>query len=239
MPILVNNQLVDDQTIRDEARILKERLKLELPGGEGLTLELRAREWARENVIQRVLLQQAAGPVSPEELLSGITQNVARPKPKEVAAYYQQCKSLFHVPESIRAAHIVKNVDETASEEQAETAIRDIEAALRNGADFEELADRYSDCPGLGGDLGFFARGEMVDEFETAVCALQPGETSGVFRSPFGFHIAKLLERRPARLQSLNEVRDQIEEHLWSQRKQRVAAEFIEGLRARAQIRKV
>ena len=90
MPILVNDQLVEDQTIRDEARVLKERLKLELPGEEGFALELRAREWARENVIQRVLLQQAAGSVSPEELLSGIMQKTARPKPKEIAAYYQQ-----------------------------------------------------------------------------------------------------------------------------------------------------
>jgi parvulin-like peptidyl-prolyl isomerase len=239
MPILVNDQLVEDQTIRDEARVLKERLKLELPGEEGFALELRAREWARENVIQRVLLQQAAGSVSPEELLSGIMQKTARPKPKEIAAYYQQFKSLFHVPESIRAAHIVKNVDETASEEQAAAAIREIEIALRDGAKFGDLADRYSDCPGDGGDLGFFARGEMVDEFETAVCALQPGETSGVFRSPFGFHIAKLIERRPARLRPLNEVRGEIEEHLWSEKKQRAAADFIEGLRARAEIKKV
>jgi parvulin-like peptidyl-prolyl isomerase len=239
MPILVNDQLVDDQTIRDEAKVLKEQLKLESPGEDGLSLELRAREWAREAVIQRVLLQQAAGTLSPEQLLSAVTRKVPRPNAKEVAAYYRRFKTQFHAPELIRAAHIVKNVDETATEERAEAAIREIENALRSGADFAELANRCSDCPGSGGNLGFFERGDMVDEFEAVIFALEPGETSGVFRSPFGFHIARLIERRPAGLRSLNEVRGEIEEHLLEQRRQQAVSAFIDSLRARAQIKKV
>jgi hypothetical protein len=238
MPIVVNDQVIDDQTVRDEAAFLKERLRLEGTVEDGLALELRAREWARENVIQRVLLQQAVGSASPQELLIRITQETPRPNSKEVAAYYREFQSSFYAPELIHAAHIVKNVDETATEEQAKAAIQEVEIALRQGTDFAELADRYSDCPGQGGDLGFFARGEMVDEFETALLGLQPGEISGVFRSPFGFHIGKLIARRPAALRSLNEVRSEIEEQLWNQRKQQAVSNFMHSLRVKATIRK-
>jgi peptidyl-prolyl cis-trans isomerase C len=239
MPILVNDQLIDDQTIRDEAGFLKERLKLEMPSEDSLSLELRAREWARENVIERVLLQQAAGALSSEELIDNVTRKLARPKAQEVAAYYREFKSSFYLPESIRAAHIVKNVDEAATEEQAAAAIREIDLALKNGADFAELANRCSDCPWRGGDLGFFGRGDMVEEFEAVVFSLRPGETSAVFRSPFGFHIARLLERHPAGYRSLNEVRGEIEGQLLNQKKQQAVYEFIDSLRARAEIRKV
>jgi parvulin-like peptidyl-prolyl isomerase len=220
MPILVNNQAIDEEWIRSEARLLKERLRQEQSLSEGLEMEVQGREWARENVICRVVLQQAAAPRKPEELLDDVTAKVPRPKPREVADHYKQFRNLFYAPELIHAAHIVKNVDESTTPEHALAAITQIELELIGGADFGELADRFSDCPGQGGDLGFFARGEMVDEFENAVLALQPGEVTGIFRSPFGFHIGKLIERRLSRVRSLDEVRAQIEEQLWHQRKQ-------------------
>ena len=71
-----------------------------------------------------------------------------------------------------------------------------VEQELRNGAAFAEVADRYSDCPGSGGDIGWFPRGEMVPEFDEVVFALAPGENSEVFRTRFGFHIVRVLERK-------------------------------------------
>jgi parvulin-like peptidyl-prolyl isomerase len=238
LAIFVNEQRIEEDTIRAEAVRLKERLRRELPDEDSLVIELQAREYARENVIRQVLLQQFAGQSSPDELVDAIRAKVARPKPKEIAAFYHQFSDLFHTPELIRAAHIVKNVDETASEAQAEAAIRQIEKELHAGSDFGELADKQSDCPGQGGDLGFFVPEEMVDEFVAALAPLRPGEISGVFRSPFGFHIAKLIERRSAGRRSLNDTRGEIEEELWNGKKDRAVREFIEQLRARAEIRK-
>lgn len=236
MPILVNNQPVDEESIRTEARLLKERLSQEQSLGEGLEMEMRAREWARENIIRRTIVEQAAAPRKPEELLDEVAAKVPRPKPREVSGHYKQFRNLFYTPELIHAAHIVKNIDESATPEHALAAITQIESELKSGADFARLADRASDCPGQGGDLGFFARGEMVDEFESAVLAVRPGEVTGIFRSLFGFHIAKLIEHRPSGLRPLNEVRNQIEEHLWRQKKERAVSTFIEKLRAQAVI---
>lgn len=233
MPFCVNEQRIDDEQIRAESARIRDQVRREAPHLDELSVELRAREWAREQLIEQVLLEQAAPQVQ------GIQARVPRPKPKEVTAFYHRFPGLFETPEMLRAAHIVKNVDETASEEQAEAAIREVEKQLQEGTDFAELADRCSDCPGSGGDLGFFARGQMVDEFEAAVSILRPGEVTGVFRSPFGFHIAKLLDRRPAGRRSLSEARADIEAHLWNEKKQRATEEFIRDLRARAVIRKV
>lgn len=84
----------------------------------------------------------------------------------------------------IRAHHIlVKHLYE------AEDLVR----KLQDGSDFETLARKFSNCPSAkaGGDLGEFAQGRMVPEFEEAVLALKPGETSGPVRTPFGYHLIR------------------------------------------------
>lgn len=236
MPLLVNNQPVDEELIRTQARIFKQQLKRQGSLNEGLELEMRARGWARENIIRRTIVEQAAAPRKPEDLLDDVAAKVPRPKPREVIGHYQQFRNLFYAPELIHAAHIVKNIDESTTSEQAWAAITQIEYELKNGADFGELARRASDCPAQGGDLGFFARGEMVDEFESAVLAVQPGQLTGIFRSVFGFHIAKLIEYRPSGLRPLNEVRNQIEEQLWQQKQQAAVTRFVDQLLAQAVI---
>jgi parvulin-like peptidyl-prolyl isomerase len=240
MAILVNKQSVDEELIRAEARLLRERLRREMAGPvDELKLELQAREWARENVILRVLLQQAAGSESADEFMNRLTAGVARPGESAIKAYYQEFPAMFQRPEMVRASHIVKNVDESCAEPAAEAAMKEIESHLKSGAPFGRVADLCSDCPGGGGDLGFFARGEMVPEFEQVVFSLRLGEISGVFRSTFGFHIAKLTERRKAGLTPLREVRERIEMQLWREKKQQAANDFMASLRARADIRKL
>jgi len=97
----------------------------------------------------------------------------------------------------IRAAHILLmyqgSMRSTArrSKAEAEAAIAEIGARLRDGADFGELARQFSDCPSSedGGDLGSFPRGAMVKEFDTAAFALAVGEVSPVVETPFGYHL--------------------------------------------------
>jgi parvulin-like peptidyl-prolyl isomerase len=140
------------------------------------------------------------------------------------------------VGESVRAAHIVKHINEDVSEQQAREAIDQAKAELDAGANFEELADRVSDCPGNGGDLGWFGHGKMVDEFEAVVFAMEPGQVSDVFKSVFGFHIAKLHEKKPPTSLPLSEVKDRIAAELKQERENQLVESLVDGLRASAKI---
>ncbi len=70
---------------------------------------------------------------------------------------------------------------------------KDVLKKLHEGKSFEELARDFSQCPSSvrGGDLGEFPAGKMVPAFERALVQLEPGEISGIVRTPFGFHFIR------------------------------------------------
>jgi len=259
LPLRVNHELVEDDVIREEIRTLRLRLAEAMPREHPSTIDARAKEWARDNVIERVLLRQAAladaepvpveviekagGNAAEAELQFRIERlairhagRIAAPRNKDVVDYYRHHRDTMAIPEAVRAAHIIKNVDEKTTEEAALAAIRVVEERLRAGESFEAIADEVSDCPGSGGDLGWFPRGQMVPEFDAVVFALQPGEISPVFRTPFGFHIAKVSQHTEERMATFEEARPQIERHLLTEKHQKALERLCDYLRARATV---
>ncbi|MDQ2899506.1 MAG: peptidyl-prolyl cis-trans isomerase [Acidobacteriota bacterium] len=255
MPLVINGETVDDSEIREEAAALRPRYEELVEGKDPVAMEMQLRDWSRENVIERVLLRQDATRdrvavpegMTPEaeaqhrvQLLVGrITLKVPPPKQKDVADSYRKNRDRFWSPEMVRASHIVKNVDENTAEDLAREAIEKTWNELKAGADFAELADRDSDCPGSGGDLGWIEPGQMVDEFERVAFGLGVGETSAIFRTVFGFHIAKVHGRRAAGVRSLADARSEIEAALLRERQERALEEYMDGLKAKAVIQNV
>ena len=129
-----------------------------------------------------------------------------------LAARYASEVKKYQTPEERHARHIlfkVLNEDEVeAKRKQAEEVL----ALARKGDDFAVLAAEYSEGPtkDKGGDLGFFARGRMVPEFDQAVFSMEPGEVSDLVRTSFGFHIIKLEEVRPAVTRPFDEVKGEL-----------------------------
>jgi parvulin-like peptidyl-prolyl isomerase len=259
LPLRVNNEIIEDEVIREEIRTLRMRLAEAMPQEHPATIEARAKEWARDNVIERVLLRQAAladaepvpaevvekagGNAAEAELQFRIERlairhagRIAPPRNKDVVEYYRQHRENMVIPEAVRATHIIKNVDETNSEETALGAIRAAEDRIKAGEKFEVVADELSDCPGNGGDLGWFPRGQMVPEFESVVFAMKPGEISPIFRTTFGFHIAKVYGHADERMATLEEARTQIEKHLLTEKHQKALERLCDHLRARATV---
>jgi peptidyl-prolyl cis-trans isomerase C len=121
---------------------------------------------------------------------------------------YKANSKKYEQPEQVRASHILIRTAEPDAKVKAEAILKE----LRNGADFSKLAKDKSQDPGSaakGGDLGFFARGRMIKPFEdTAFGMSKAGDISEVIESPFGFHIIRLDEKKPAGLQPYAEVKD-------------------------------
>ena len=120
----------------------------------------------------------------------------------EAHKVYDQTKENIGPDGLVNAAHILMLTKQQATDEQLKEAKRRIDsvyAALQAGADFETLAKQVSQDPGTaprGGVIGFFSRHQMVKEFEDAAFALQPGQMSKPFQSPFGWHIVLVKERK-------------------------------------------
>jgi peptidyl-prolyl cis-trans isomerase SurA len=98
-----------------------------------------------------------------------------------------------------RAAHVLLMPNALRNEEQTKQEIRQIHDRIVKGEDLGEIAKKVSDDPGSkvgGGDLGWQPAGVYAPEFEAALAKLQPGQVSVPFRSPFGWHVAKVVDRR-------------------------------------------
>ena len=104
-----------------------------------------------------------------------LTRHVQRPGRAEAEDFYRRNRHLYWQPEAVHAAHIVRNVLSAADEPEAEDMLRQAEISLGQGKAFAQVADRYSDCKGVGGSVGWVARGQMVPEFEETVFALPVG----------------------------------------------------------------
>jgi len=96
------------------------------------------------------------------------------------------------------ARHILVRLNEVVSEHDAKNRLNDLKDRIEHGTDFGELARLHSDdqSAARGGDLGWITPGDVVPEFEHAMDALKLGQVSEPFKSPFGWHIVQVLERR-------------------------------------------
>lgn len=174
-----------------------------------------------------------------ERLLKKVADGAKVPDKKAVNDFYRKHREQFLTPESIHAAHIVKHVNEEQTEEAAREGIAEAERRLAAGEEFRAVADAISDCPGMGGDLGTFGRGAMVEEFDEAVFGLKPGENSAVFQTVFGFHIGRLIARNPEGIRPISDVREEIERHLHEEARREEMERYVDGLKEKAEIRKV
>lgn len=160
-----------------------------------------------------------------ERLVSREVDRYARVSPSEARKYYQAHEGEFTRRAQVRVRQIV-----TATDAEAQAVLEQ----LRAGADFAALAREKSTAPEAanGGDLGYFSQGEMPAEFNV-VFGLAKGGLSGVVKSPYGFHVFKLEDRRPAGKRSFDEVSEEISRKLLQEKQDARFRAWLKELRSR------
>ena len=176
------------------------------------------------------------------KLLESQTKSAAQPTDADLKKFYDENKERFDVPESVTASHILIATESTntdAVKAEKKKKAEELRQKLVEGADFQAVAKDNSDCPSKtrGGDLGSFTRGQMVKPFEDAAYGQKVGEIGPVVETQFGYHIIKVTKHEESRSLPFDEVKDRLMKVLESQNKQEVARKFIEGLKAKADIK--
>jgi peptidyl-prolyl cis-trans isomerase D len=152
--------------------------------------------------------------------------------PADIEREYNNNTEQYTTPEQVRASHILlktEGKDDAAVKAKAEELLKQ----ARAGADFAELAKKNSEDEASaknGGDLDYFGKGRMVPEFDAAVFAMQPGQTSDLVKTQYGYHIIKLVDKKAATTRPLAEVRQQLADQLAYQRAQAQAADLAQKL---------
>lgn len=285
MTLIVSGERIEDSVIQQEAERLRPHYEQVFRDKSPQEREAQLLDWSKENVIERVLLNQQAkkcGKQIPkadieaafeqikkqcgsderfnqefgtddekqikerielhmkvERMLQDVCENLPEPSKEAVQKFYEENKERFKSAEQVRVAHIVKHIDGQTDETTAHNTILKAQNDLKNGAAFEMLVAKYSDCPQNDGDLGYITRGQMVEEFEDVAFNLDVGKTSEVFRTRFGFHIARLYDRKPAVIPSLEEVKDQVINELEEQIRNNAIDEFVDQLKSDAKIEEI
>jgi parvulin-like peptidyl-prolyl isomerase len=114
-----------------------------------------------------------------------------------------------------------------------------VEAQLKAGAKFEDMAAKYSTDPSSkikGGELGFFSKGQMVPAFQDAAFSQPLNVVGPPVKSPFGYHIIEVEEKKPAQIATLASAHDKIKALLTQQQDQQQIPQFLSSLRAKANI---
>ena len=179
-----------------------------------------------------------------EKLLKNIVESKGTIDDAEIKSYFEEHQGEFHRPEQIRASHILIKVDENAdtkTDQEARAKAEKLLKELRAGGDFSELAKQYSEGPTnvKGGDLGYFARGKMVKEFDEVAFALEKeGEVSDIVKTKFGYHIITLTGKKEEQTRTLEQVKPQIQRKLQNMKRKELFEAFIKNLRDNATITK-
>ena len=148
---------------------------------------------------------------------------------EEAKKFYDEHPDQFTQPERVHVRHVLISDDVTSAD-----AIAKIQADLKAGVSFDEVAKSRSLCPSAaqGGDLGEVSKGQMVPEFEAAAFALKnPGDFSEPVKTQFGWHIIRLEGRTPSSVEPFDTVKPQLVQYLTNEKKGEAFKNAVEGLK--------
>jgi len=193
--------------------------------------------------------------ITPEEYIRQIRENliirdtvqtavdkVIKIAPEEVRGFYDKNPSQFKQPEMACGSHILIRCAPDATDEVKKQKRAQIEAAralVKGGEKFADVAMKVSEDPGSapkGGDLGCFAHGQMVPEFDSAAFSMKTNEVSDVITTQYGYHILLITSRKPAQTIPFEQVKEELTQYLKQRKGSELARSYVADLRKVAKV---
>jgi peptidyl-prolyl cis-trans isomerase C len=235
---LLRKRSADLKVNEEEVNKNIEQLKAQFPSEDKLNEELKKSgqtlDGVKENIRTSMRQQQWI-----EARIAGKTDV----SDAEVKAFYDEHPESFKQPEMVRASHILIMVPQDAKPEVVAEKKKLIDAAaarVAKGEDFNKVASEVSEDPSAkqnGGDLNFFAKGQMVPEFSDAAFKLEKGKVSDPVKTQYGFHIIKVTDKKDAKTVTFDEAKEKITGYLKEQKKRAAVNELIASVREKADVK--
>jgi len=199
----------------------------------------------RETFFSNVGLTPDQEPLVREDLRAGLRVDhlmkeawggTGPPEESAQRAWYQEHLAEFMTPEEVSALHLFKHVEKVEERDNIYNLLRSLRAQARTGADFKAMALEHTDKEDKLVDLGWFKRGDFMEEFDLIIFSLDAGETSPVFASHWGFHLAQVTGRRASAAMPFEEVQPQVIERMTAEHRQSATQALVAELKTKAEI---
>jgi len=221
--------------VTDQVKMYVDNIKKQnnIESDEQLKAELRRQGLEYEQFIKELednILRQAV-------LFSEVDRSIVIDE-AEVVNYHKLHPEEFVVPEEykLRAVYLTS---EGVNKEELEAKRKEISEKVKAGEEFQALASQYSDNPlkENQGDLGHFKKGELDKALEQAVAQLNVGEVTPWVQAKNGWYLLKLEEKKESRPMSFDEVKKDIEQRLFSEKRGKKLQEFLKELKEKSYIK--
>jgi foldase protein PrsA len=219
---LIDQYAKDKNVTVTQAEIDKDEADIKAKYPPGQFENILKQQGLTEQDVQSILRQQL--------ILKKAVSSQVKVSDSDVKAFYDKNHATFDKPEQVRARHIL-----VADQNKA----KEVLAKLKSGGSWDALAKQYSTDPSTkdkGGELGFFGRGQMVPQFQDAAFGAKVDQIVGPVKSPFGYHVIQVEEKKPATKATYASVQKQIRDQLTSQQQSQQIPAFLQQLRTTAKI---
>lgn len=226
---LITNKVIEMEATKEKVKVTGNEIDEELTklqesygGEEAFAAALEQNQVSMDKIREDIEIYLLA------EKMIGASIDVSE---EEMKTYFEENKESFDQKEQVKASHILVEDEATAKKVKEE---------LDNGKDFAELAKEYStdsSNAANGGDLGYFGKGEMAEEFEKTAFALEAGAISEPVKTEFGYHIIKLVDKKAEKAAEFEEHKEEIKELLFDQKVQAEYTNWMEEKKAEYEIK--
>ena len=230
-------QISERQSLEGKMRLLNEKGSRDFLDNYVITREVLYQEAIKKGLDKKRELAEKVEDFKRAMVIDALLEEVLRSKGEvtdaDVEQYYKENRERFTEPKEINIHHIVV---------ATEPSLHEVLVKLSRGENFEKLASRYNIDRSKedGGNLGYIQRGQLspaFSQFEEAAFSLRTkGETSAVVKTPYGFHILKLEDRKGAVLRPLDQVKEKIRIFLQAKKKQDAYLEYVKEAKSKAKI---